>query len=111
MKSDILYLVPQTLTPERSFYRDNAHLMTALLNIPLPPYRGMTAKLSAGGSFVVTSGSRPTNYLQPLMGLTVPFTKQVMWVSQWRYYGYSEAFYAYEGFRTHMLTTGLRFSR
>ncbi len=111
MRSDIFYLIPQTLTAERSFYRDNAHLMTALLNIPLPPYRGMTAKLSGGGSFVVSAGSRPTNYFQPLIGLSVPFTKQVMWVSQWRYYGYSESFYAYEGFRTHMLTTGLKFSR
>ena len=111
MRSDIFYLVPQTLTPERSFYRDNAHLATALLNIPLPPYRGMTAKLSAGGSFVISSGSRPANYFQPLMGLSVPVAKQVMWVSQWRYYGYSESFYAYEGFRTHMLTTGLKFSR
>ena len=111
MRSDLFYLIPQTLTPERSFYRDNAHLLTSLFNFSLPPYGGRAAKLSAGGSFVISAGSRPTSYFQPLMGLTVPFTRQVMWVSQWRYYGYSESFYAYEGFRTHMLTTGLKFSR
>ncbi|MEP6534672.1 MAG: hypothetical protein ABJF23_05100 [Bryobacteraceae bacterium] len=111
MRSDIFYLIPQTLTPEQSLYRDNAHLLTALLNVPLPSYRGQTAKLTAGGSFAISAGSRPTNYFQPLIGLYAPVTKKLMWVSQWRYYGYSESFYAYEGFRTHILTTGLRFSR
>ena len=111
MRSDIFYLIPQTLTPERSFYRDNAHLLTALLNVPLPSYRGIAAKLTAGGSFAISAGSRPTNYFQPLIGLYVPVNKKLMWVSQWHYYGYSEPFYPYEGFRTHVLTTGLRFSR
>lgn len=31
--------------------------------------------------------------------------------AEWRYYGYGEAFYLYEGFRTHLLTAGLRLTR
>ena len=111
MKSDILYLVPQTLTPEPSIYRDNAHLASALLNIPLPNIHGLTPKLSAGGALVISSGSRPTTYFQPLASLVLPVSKHVSWVSQWRYYGYAEPFYAYEDFRTHLITTGLKFTR
>ena len=43
--------------------------------------------------------------------LWVPLGKHVNWFSEWRYYGYGEAFYLYEGFRTHLVTTGLRFTR
>jgi hypothetical protein len=107
VRSDIRYLAPQTLTPERSFYRDNAHLASALLNIPLP--RG--GRVSAGGAIAITSGSRPTTYLQPLAALTIPISKHASWVSQWRYYGYGESFYTYEGFRTHLITTGLKLTR
>jgi hypothetical protein len=107
VRSDILFFAPQTLTPERSFYRDNAHLASVLLNVPLP--RG--GKISAGGALAVTSGSRPTTYLQPLGTLTLPISKHASWVSQWRYYGYGESFYAYEGFRTHLVTTGLKLTR
>ncbi len=107
MRSDILYLAPQLLTPERSFYRDNAHLGSGLLNMSLPH----GGKLSMGGSLAVTSGSRPTTYFQPSGTLAVPFLKHASWVSQWRYYGYGESFYAYESFRTHLVTTGLRLTR
>ena len=33
------------------------------------------------------------------------------WFSEWRYYGYGEAFLLYEGFRTNLVTTGVRFTR
>jgi hypothetical protein len=35
----------------------------------------------------------------------------VSWISEWRYYGFGEAFYTYESFRTHIISTGLRLSR
>src|SRR5882724_8333663 len=37
-RSDISYLVPQALLAARSFYRDNAHLGTAMLDVALPAY-------------------------------------------------------------------------
>jgi hypothetical protein len=111
LRSDISYLVPQTLQTERSFYRDNAHTATALLSANLPGFAGVVPKLSAGGSFVISSGSRPTNYYQPAAKLFVPLRKNLAWFTEWQYYGYGEVFYLYEGFRTHLFTTGLRLTR
>lgn len=110
-RSDLSYLAPQTLQPERSFYRDNAHLASALVDVPLPGWRKLNPKLAFGGSLAMSSGSRPTSYFQPLGRLAIPLSPNVAWISQWRYYGFGEVFYQFEGFRTHLITTGLRFTR
>jgi hypothetical protein len=109
--SDISYITPQDLQPAQSRYRDNAHIATALLSTNLPVRPGFAAKLSAGGSLVISSGSRPTRYFQPSAKLFVPVIKNVNWFTEWQYYGYGEVFYLYEGFRTHLVTTGLRLTR
>lgn len=109
--SDIGYLDPGTLQAETSLYRDNEHTATALFNIKFKRGSAMTPKITAGGSFFISSGSRPTSYYQPLATLWVPIVKKISWFGEWRYYGYGEAFYLYEGFRTNTVTTGLRFSR
>ena len=36
IRSDIQYLAPQNLLPERSFYRDNAHTIHALVDLTPP---------------------------------------------------------------------------
>jgi len=110
-RSHILYLIPQDLRPALSIYRDNAHLASAVLDVVLPGYRKLAPKLSLGGSLLISSGSRPTSYYQPLTKLLVPITPHVAWFVDWRYYGFGEAFYSYEGFRTHLVSTGLRFTR
>jgi len=109
--SDIGYLEPETLSPQQSLYRDNAHSVTALFSANLPHYSGLTPKISAGGSFFISSGSRPTQYYLPTAKLTLPLGKKFSWFGEWSYYGYGEAFYLYEGFRTHIVTTGLRLTR
>jgi hypothetical protein len=111
LHSDIAYLIPQTLTPQTSLYRDNAHTATALFNVKLPTVQGIAPKLSAGGSFFISTGSRATNYYQPLATLWLPINKKISLFADWRYYGYGEAVYLYEGFRTNLVTTGLRFTR
>jgi hypothetical protein len=111
LHSDIGYLVPQTLTPQASLYRDNAHTATALFNFKIPSIEGIAPKLSAGGSLFISSGNRATSYYQPLATLWLPINKKISLFADWRYYGYGEAFYLYEGFRTNMVTTGLRFTR
>jgi len=109
--SDINYLDPGTLQPQTSLYRDNAHTATALFNLtPLAGSR-FAPRITAGGSFFLSSGSRPSSYYQPMATLWLPLRKNLNWFTEWRYYGYGEAFYIYEGFRTHMLTTGLRLTR
>src|SRR5207344_447734 len=57
--SDIKYLDPGTLQPQTSLYRDNAHTATALFNLTLPPRSGFAPTITAGGSFFLSSGSRP----------------------------------------------------
>ncbi len=104
--SHISYLVPQTLSPAESIYVEDCHTISAYFN---DTYKG--AKLVAGGSAVITSGSRPTTYYQPTVKLNVPLRKNIGWYAEWRYYGFSEAFYLYEGFRAQLFITGLRFSR
>jgi hypothetical protein len=109
--SDIGYLNPSFLTPQVSRYVDDAHIATGLVNVKLPHSGIFTPKLTAGGSLFISSGSRPTSYYQPIVTVWLPLAKHVSWFTDWRYYGYGEAFYLYEGFHAHTVTTGLRFSR
>jgi hypothetical protein len=111
LRSNLSFLSPQDLQPQRSDYRENGHTGTALMNVNLPKYSKLAPKLTAGGSFYVSSGSRPTRYYQPLAKLWLPVSKHAGVFAQWQYYGYGEAFYLYEGFRTHLFTAGLRLSR
>lgn len=111
MRSDINYLSLPFLNSAVSSYRDNAHIVSSSINMTLPAYSGLSPALTFGGSVFVSSGSRPTTYYQPLAGLSVPFTKHVAWKTEWRWYGLGEAFYMYEGFRAHTLTTGLHLTR
>jgi hypothetical protein len=111
LRSDIGYLDPGTEQPLLSNYRDNSHTATALFRIN-PPHTGPVAPvIVAGGSLVISSGSRPTAYYQPTAKLSLPLGKHITWFAEWRYYGYNEAFYLYEAFRAHVATVGLRYAR
>lgn len=109
--SSINYLLPPFLTPTVSSYSDNAHIATSMIDVNIPGFKGNAAKLTAGGSFTVTNGTRPSRFYTPLARLSVPAGKHVYWNTEWRYYGFNEQLYQYEGFRTHLFQTGLRLSR
>jgi hypothetical protein len=111
ISADVGYFAPQDLSSQIEHYRERAHGVTALFDLNSPKGGSFAPKFSAGGSLYTSGGSRPTSYFQPLARLSVPFGKNVSWFSEWRYYGYGEAFYLYEGFRAHLFTTGLRFAR
>ena len=111
LRSDILYLVPQTLLLQTSSYRENANTGTALVNVNLPHIGAHAPKLTAGGSFFISNGSRPTKYYQPMAKLWLPVSKHVQGFAEWWYYGYGEAFIPYEGFGTHLAAVGLRYTR
>jgi hypothetical protein len=100
--SSILYLVPQTLSPATSIYKENAHSFTAVAAIKW---------FSFGGSLFLSSGSRPTTYYQPLARISIPINKHVQWNTEWRWYSMSETFFAFENFQSNQLTTSLRFTR
>jgi hypothetical protein len=107
LRSSSNFLVPNTLEREGSFYRDNAHIGTSLVSLTLPK-AGHQSRIAFGGSFVVSSGSRPTRYYQPMMRLSVPVGKHAEWHSEWRWFGLSETLFPFEAFRRHELVTGLR---
>ena len=111
MYSNLGYLDPGTLQTQPSRYRDNAHTATALFEIKPPIHSAFAPTITVGGSFFISAGSRPTKYYQPVARFRLPLGRQLGWFAEWRYYGYGEAFYGYEGFRTHMLITGLRITR
>ncbi len=116
VRSEIDYLTPQDLSPQVSRYRENAHTATALVNIHPRGAAPRAPTLSVGGSLYRSAGflaatSRPTNYYQPLANLKVPVTRNLHLFAEWRYYGYGQAFYLYEGFRSHLFTAGMRLTR
>jgi hypothetical protein len=111
MRSNMSILLLPFLAPAVSAYRDNAHTATSAIDVVLPGYSGMSPKLTLGGSLFVSSGSRPTEFYQPLARLSLPLQKHIYWNTEWQYYGYGEQFYLYEGFRTHMFLTGVRLIR
>jgi len=112
MFSSIDNLLLPFYAPSVSIYRDNAHIATSTVDIVLPEIvAGHAPKLSAGGSLFISAGSRATRYYQPLGRLSVPIHKNVQWFTEWRWYGYGEQMYLYEGFRTHTFMTGLRVSK
>jgi hypothetical protein len=67
--------------------RRRFHTGTALMDLAWPHGKRFTPKLSAGGSFFISSGSRPTSYYQPIVKFWVPLGKHVSWFSNWEYYG------------------------
>ena len=111
LRSDISYRNLPFLASAVSSYRDRAHTASSQIDLALPGYRGLTPKLTAGGSLFISSGSRPTRFYQPLVRLSLPLSKQVSWNTEWRWYGMGEQFYLYEGFRTHVFMTGFRVIR
>lgn len=110
--SEIDYLVPQLLSPALSDYRENCHTISGYASTSFRGVaKGSVTRVTLGGSAVITSGSRPTTFYQPTAKIVVPLSPHfgVFW--EWRYYGLGETFYAYESFRAHLITAGLRYSR
>jgi hypothetical protein len=111
LRSDIGYLDPAFLTPIRSFYRDNSHTVSAMFDINMAGSSRYKTRLALGGSAFLSSGSNPTTFYQPAAKLSIALGKHVSWQSEWRYYGFGESFYLYQGFRSEMVTTGVRITR
>jgi len=109
--SNIDFLLLPFFTPALSSYKENAHTATSTIDLVLPKVAGIEPKLSAGGSLFIASGSRASRYYQPLGRLSLPLQKHVQWNTEWRWYGYGEQLYQYEGFRAHIFMTGLKLIR
>jgi len=111
LRSRISFIVPQDFFRDISFYRDNAHTASALLDIRLPGKQARTPSFALGGSFFKSNGSRPTDYYQPLVRFKIPLAPSVEAYAEWRWFGLAQAFFPVEGFRSHLSVVGLRLSR
>jgi hypothetical protein len=111
LHSSIDYLRLPFLTPSVSLYRENGHTGVSTLDIVLPKIAGIEPKLTAGGALFVSSGTRATSYYQPLGRFSLPVHKHVQWNTEWRWYGFGETAYLYEGFRAHIFMTGLKLTK
>jgi hypothetical protein len=110
VRSDIGYLILFPYQTAQSLYRDNAHTGMLMADITLPGSGIYKPKLSFGGSYVTTEGSRPSRFYQPQGRISLPLHRNVHVFSEWRTYGYNQPFtYSYETFRTNMLMTGIKF--
>jgi hypothetical protein len=111
MHTSVLYLMPPFLTLGASDYRDNAHLATTAIEATIPGFKNHAPKIMAGGSFSIVNGTRPSRFYEPLARLSFPVRKNVSWNTEWQWYGFNEEQYLYEGFRTHLVQTGLRLTK
>lgn len=110
VKSDIGYLILFPYQQAQSLYRDNAHTAMLLADVTLPGSGIYKPKLTFGGSYVTTEGSRPSRFYQPQGRISLPLHQKVHFFSEWRGYGYNQPFtYSYETFRTNMVMTGIKF--
>jgi hypothetical protein len=109
MHSSIAYLMLPFLNSAVSDYRDNAHTVSAAVDLVAPG--AVPAKLTLGGSMLISNGSQTTRYYQPLARFSVPVGKHVSWNTEWKYYGFQQDFYLFESFRTNLFMTGLKLIR
>lgn len=111
LRSDIFFRSLPFLDRADSLYRDNAHTATGIFELALPSkHKVVVPRLGLGGTLFRSSGSRPARYYQPYGRFLVPFSEHVSAYAEWRWYGLTQPFYTFEGFRTHHLLFGLKLS-
>ena len=108
--SNLTILAPGMLNRELSYYRDFGHTGTVLADVKLGG-GALAPMITAGGTYFVSSGSRPTRFYQPVGRAAFPVHRMLHATAEWRWYGFAEPFYAFEGFRAHQFTVGLRMLR
>ncbi len=108
VSSDISFLVPNTLQPALSTYRERSNTGLLLAEIPLPGSGVFQPKLDFGGSIFFSTGTRPSRYYQPYGRFRLPLGEHVSWYGEWRWYGFTQPTFLFEGFRSNQIITGFR---
>lgn len=111
INSDIDFLVPQTLTPAYSEYLEDANEGTAFVRLSPWSINGRRPRLSLGGSIFSSTGTRPTNFYQPMARLSVPLMNHLEGNAQWSWYGFNDTLYPFEAFRSNQIMLSLRIFR
>lgn len=109
VSSDISFVVPSTLQEALSSYRERSHTGLVLAEFPLPGRGVFQPRLDLGGSLFYSTGTRPSRYYQPFGRFRLPLGEHVAWYGEWRWYGFTQPTFLFEGFRSNQVITGLRF--
>ena len=105
LRTGLLYIVPQTLTLDRSRYREKGNFGNLYLNVLLI----RNANLSLGYSGWGVSGSFPLTYHRPSARLEVPVHERVSVYGQWNYYEYNEKVQIFpQDYLAHLIVFGFR---
>jgi hypothetical protein len=110
-ESNINIFEPRTLMRERSAFREAGHSGSLFFRLAPGARTTFRPGLTAGGSFHVNGGSRPTRYYLPQARLALPFYRNVGAYAEWRWYGFSQPLYPFENFTSHQMAVGLTISR
>ncbi len=108
-RSDTLYVGLPFAQRERSLYREDVHAGTFLGDFVPALGKGRAPRFSLGGSWFRGAGTRPATFLQPLIRTSFPLHKRIEFIAEWRYWGFSQALFRGESFRTNQTTISLRF--
>jgi hypothetical protein len=98
IRSNAIIINPTDFQPAFSNYDDRGNHANGYAELRLMG----GAVLHAGGAISDTVGTRPTRYYNPQGRLTVPVTRRVGFVAEWRWYD----FHSVEEFRTHTVSMG-----
>jgi hypothetical protein len=100
ISSDMGILIPQTLTPDTSFYREHTDGLGGSFGIDV--YKG--ARVDFGYRGILSTGLFPLNYHQPFATVEIPVQKHFALKTYWQYYGYNEKGASLQDYRAHLVT-------
>ena len=101
------YYVPQNLTLATSAYNEVGNSATALVDVRF--WNSARApRIAFGGALWYSSGTRSSQYYQPMARFTAPVVRHVDLNAEWRWYSMTEPQYAYEDFRQNQAIVSIR---
>ena len=99
LRSNISYFIPQTATLTPTLYRETARIATGMFNVNLPQYKAGVPQVEFGRVAVhVPRGAAPTQYYQPIAKVSLPVTRKLHWMFEWRWYNLGETVVPVRGF-------------
>jgi len=105
LRTNIFYLIPQTLRLDEFFYREKGNFGNVLLSLSLI----RNATVSLGYSVWGTSGNFPLTYQRPVARVELPVHEQFAFYAQWNYYEYNEKVnFLPQDYRTNQALFGFR---
>lgn len=103
--SNLIFLIPQILQPDRSIYSERADYGGASVNLDLP----RKVQLSLGYSFWDVVGTFPLSSHRPTARLEVPIGPKLTAYTEWNSYDYKERTSLLpQQYQTQLLVVGLR---